>query len=37
VNCIASDGKNETGEVRYYGSKEAIQYLKEHFDEWKWW
>ena len=27
----------ETDEIRYYGSFEAIDYLKKHFDEWKWW
>src|SRR5690554_6099629 len=27
----------DTGEIRYYGSKAAINYLKEHFEEWKWW
>jgi hypothetical protein len=27
----------ETKEVRYYGSTEAVEYLKIHFDEWVWW
>lgn len=27
----------ESGEIRYYGSPEAINYLKKHFSEWKWW
>ena len=27
----------ETGEVRYYGSAETIDYLKRHKVDWKWW
>lgn len=26
-----------TGELRYYGSKAAVVYLKKHLDEWLWW
>src|SRR5690606_36642094 len=26
-----------SGEVRYYGSKKAIAYLKDHLEEWQWW
>ncbi|HMR19475.1 MAG TPA: prenyltransferase/squalene oxidase repeat-containing protein [Sphingobacterium sp.] len=25
------------GEVRYYGTPEAVAYLKKHLDKWKWW
>ena len=27
----------ESNEVRYYGSDEAVNYLKNHLNEWKWW
>lgn len=27
----------ETGEIRYYGAEYAVEYLKRHLDEWKWW
>lgn len=27
----------DSNEIRYYGSVEAVEYLKIHFDEWKWW
>ena len=27
----------ESGEIRYYGSQEAVTYLKIHLEEWKWW
>lgn len=27
----------ENNEIRYYGSEYAIEYLKLHLDEWKWW
>jgi hypothetical protein len=27
----------DTGEIRYYGAKPAIDYLKRHLEEWQWW
>ncbi|MGM0377650.1 MAG: prenyltransferase/squalene oxidase repeat-containing protein [Bacteroidota bacterium] len=27
----------ETNEVRYYGSEPAVEYLKSHLSDWKWW
>lgn len=27
----------ETDELRYYGSKKAVDYLKSHLNVWKWW
>lgn len=27
----------ESNEVRYYGSDEAVNYLKNHLNEWRWW
>lgn len=27
----------ETHEIRYYGADMAVEYLKKHIDEWKWW
>jgi len=27
----------DSNEIRYYGSTEAVEYLKIHIDEWKWW